>query len=96
MAENRSAGPAVGLPVLNVALLGECGVGKTSLIRRFKYNAYIENVSCDTVGEFEDVTHTVPLHDNLEQYMTIRLHDTAGMEAGGVNLTSNFYRYYIV
>ena len=92
MAKVELCGALAGTTVLNVALLGDSGVGKTSLIRRFKYNTYIENASCDTVGEFEDVAFDVPIRDNKEQRMIIRLHDTAGMEANNSTLTSNFYR----
>ena len=95
MANAESGRHLTGTPVLNVALLGDSGVGKTSLIRRFKYNTYIENVSCDTLGDFEDVAYDVPIHDNREQRMIIRLHDTAGMEANASSITSSFYRYCV-
>ncbi|KAI6660674.1 hypothetical protein LOD99_10354 [Oopsacas minuta] len=81
-----------GQPILNVALLGEYGVGKTSLIRRFKYNIYNEGVTQETVGDFEDVICIVPLRHNESRSMRIRLHDTAGMEKDS-SLTSNYYRH---
>ena len=89
---NRSASSPLGLPILNIALLGDFGVGKTSLIRRFKSDTYQEGISQDTIGDFEDVIYNVPLRDNYERKMLIRVHDTAGMEKDGVSLTSSYYR----
>ena len=91
-AGNGSASSPLGPPVLNVVLLGDFGVGKTSLIRRFKYDCYAEGISCDTTKDFEDKICNVPLRDNCERKMTIRVHDTSGMEKDGVSIPSSYYR----
>ena len=89
---NRSGSSPVGLPILNIALLGDFGVGKTSLIRRFKSDTYYEGITHDTIGDFEDVIYNVPIRDNCERKMIIRIHDTAEMEKDGLSLTSSYYR----
>ena len=62
---------------LNIAVIGESGVGKTSLITRYCHNIFDQTLKTTTVGSFDNTT----LHscDNKTE-IHLKIWDTAGQE----------------
>jgi Ras-related protein Rab-7A len=63
-------------PLCTVILIGDSGVGKTSIIRRLSHNAFSESVT-PTVGCPGYLPHEIMIGDQIVQ---LQLWDTAGQE----------------
>ncbi len=80
------------LPSIKITLIGNSGVGKTCIIRRYSLNDYVENPVSTTGGNYS--SKFVEINGNQYQ---LDLWDTAGQERFR-SLTKHFYKdaYIIV
>jgi len=72
--------------ILKVIILGEPGVGKTSLVRRFGGEAFAENSISSLGSDFIEKSYNVG-----EQVIQVQLWDTGGGERFRA-MTTSFYR----
>ncbi|KAI6648527.1 Ras-related protein Rab-33B-like [Oopsacas minuta] len=78
------------IPLYKVIVLGDSGVGKTSLCHVCKFNVFPENVEV-TIG-FDVWEKSVQLHDCPEGNIRLQLWDTAGQERFRFSITGKYYR----
>ena len=78
------------LPPYKVIVLGDSGVGKTSLCHVCKFNVFPENVEV-TIG-FDVWEKIVSLSDPKEGLVRLQLWDTAGQERFRFSITGKYYR----
>lgn len=78
------------LPPYKVIVLGDSGVGKTSLCHVCKFNVFPENVEV-TIG-FDVWEKIVPLSDPSEGLVRLQMWDTAGQERFRFSITGKYYR----
>ena len=71
----------------NVVLVGEAGVGKTSIIHRYLYNEYDDNRITTSSPEYKNKILEYPEYNKS---ITFDIWDTAGQEAYR-SVTRNFY-----
>ena len=75
------------IPTLKILLIGDSGVGKTSIMLRFTDNSFEPEVSCTIGVDFKSCPFTTQDGKNV----TLTLWDTAGQEKFR-SLTSSWYR----
>ena len=78
--------------VMKVLFLGDCSVGKTSLIHRYVNKTVSQNYKPTIGADFHNKTiHIVDQSDGLTKNITLQLWDTAGQERFN-SLSKAFYR----
>ena len=78
------------LPPYKVIVLGDSGVGKTSLCHVCKFNVFPDNVEV-TIG-FDVWEKIISLSDPNDRLIRLQLWDTAGQERFRFSITGKYYR----
>jgi len=86
-----SSKPQARVPEQKVILLGDFGVGKTSLLRRFTNNTFTTATDRKSTLGLDFYTRTFP-HDDQSDIVKIQLWDTGGMERVA-SITSSYYKF---
>jgi len=83
--------PGKRVPEQKVILLGDFGVGKTSLFRRFTNDTFTTATDRKSTLGLDFYTRTFP-HDDTSDIVKIQLWDTGGMERVA-SITSSYYKF---
>lgn len=79
----------------NIAMIGEYGVGKTSVVVRLMEDREFDPNSDTTADDYKSKEFQIhPKYQTNPIKMNIFLYDTASMEKGA-SMTSNYYRYVL-